>query len=170
LVSPRSPTCILNCTDNPPSTDWAACGSLFEALRPDASTDPEISFLLREARIDYLVSRGHFSDAFNAIEDSAASLKEQGADILQRVSMLILRATLFAKVGKPERAFSAALRAASVSFKAKLMPSLWCAVGLLANILSSMGEFAAAERLLHAVIPQVCIYGAADPPPKLSIS
>lgn len=72
--------------------------------------------------------------------------------------MLILRATLFAKVGKPERAFSAALRGASVSFKARLMPSLWCAVGLLANILNGMGEFRAAGRLLTAVIPQVCFF------------
>jgi anaphase-promoting complex subunit 5 len=87
------------------------------------------------------------------------SLKEQGADILQRVSMLIMRATLFAKIGKPERAFSAALRAASVSFKARLMPTLWNAVGLLANILNSMGEYGAAERLLHAVIPQVRVDG-----------
>src|SRR5688572_18960770 len=111
------------------SSDWAACDALFTSLRPDSSLDPEMGFLRSEAHIDYLISRGHFSDAFNAIEDCAATLREQGADILQRIAMLLMKATLFAKVGKPERAFSIAMRAASVSFKARLMPSLWGAVG-----------------------------------------
>jgi hypothetical protein len=35
------------------------------------------------------------------------------------------------------------------------MPSLWQAVGLIANVLNALGEFAACERLLDAVIPQV---------------
>ena len=76
---------------------------------------------------------------------------------MQRISMLLAKAELFGKVGKPERGFSIALRAASVAFKARIMPCLWLAVGVLANILNSIGEFDAAARLLHAVIPQVCI-------------
>lgn len=76
---------------------------------------------------------------------------------MQRVCMLLAKAELFGKVGKPERGFSVALRAANVSFKARLMPCLWAAVGVLANILNSIGEFKAAKRLLNAVIPQVCI-------------
>lgn len=117
--------------------------------------DPELSFLLSESRIDYLIARGSYSEAFGAIEELSTSLKEEGADVLQRVSMLIAKADLFRKVGKPERGFSVALRAASVSFKARLMPSLCAAVGMLANILNSVSEFNAAARLLHAVIPQV---------------
>jgi anaphase-promoting complex subunit 5 len=69
--------------------------------------------------------------------------------------MLLAKATLFAKVGKPEKGFSVALRAASVSFKARLMPSLWAAVGLLSGILNAKGDFGAGARLLSAVIPQV---------------
>jgi anaphase-promoting complex subunit 5 len=65
-----------------------------------------------------------------------------------------MKADLFRKVGKPERGFTAALRAASVSYKAKLTPSLWAAVGLLANILNSLGECTSARRLLEGVIPQ----------------
>lgn len=66
-----------------------------------------------------------------------------------------MKATLFAKVGHPERAFSVALRVASVAFKARLMPSLWNAVGQLANILNELGEYTAAAKLLQAVLPQV---------------
>ena len=143
------------CKANLLRTDWAACEAFLSSLNPDSSTDPELSFLLTEARIDYLISRGLFEDAFAIIEKQALSLRDEGADIMQRVTMLLLKATLFAKLGSPERGFSVALRAASVSFKARLMPCLWTAVGLLGNILNSTGEFRAAMRLLHAVIPQV---------------
>ncbi|KAF2709814.1 hypothetical protein K504DRAFT_482113 [Pleomassaria siparia CBS 279.74] len=135
-------------------TDWAACESYLSSLIPDSSTDPEISFALSEAHIEYLIARGYYTEAFDAIEKLSVSLKEESGDILQRVLMLLAKAELFGKVGKPERGFSIALRAASVSFKARLMPCLWSAAGLLASILNSIGEFEAATRLLHAVIPQ----------------
>jgi anaphase-promoting complex subunit 5 len=102
-----------------------------------------------------LVARGLYSEAFKALEVLSTSLKEEGADVMQRISVLVLKAELFRKAGEPERGFSVALRAASVAFKARLMPNLWSAVGLLANILNSISEFEAAMRLLHAVIPQV---------------
>jgi anaphase-promoting complex subunit 5 len=111
--------------------------------------------LLSEAHIDHLISRGHFSDALEAVEDHISSLREQGSDVHQRVTMLLMKSELLARTGHPERAFSVALRAASVAFKARLMPSLWNAVGQLANVLNSLGEYEAAARLLSAVIPQV---------------
>jgi anaphase-promoting complex subunit 5 len=138
-------------------TDWVACDRLLLKLKPDSATDPELSFLLSETHIDSLVHRGRHTEALSRIESLATELKEDNADILQRVSMLIAKASLFAETGKPERGFSIALRAASISFKARLMPRLWHAVGLLANILNSLGEFEAATRLLDALIPQVRI-------------
>ncbi|KAF2793374.1 hypothetical protein K505DRAFT_41708 [Melanomma pulvis-pyrius CBS 109.77] len=135
-------------------TDWEACKHYISSLRPDSSTDPELSFMLSEAHIDYLIAREYYTDAFDAIEALTVSRKEDSSDILQRISMLLAKAELFRKVGKPARGFSIALRAASVSFKARLMPSLWSAVGLLASILNSLGEFEPAMRLLRAIIPQ----------------
>jgi anaphase-promoting complex subunit 5 len=142
-------------------SDWTACTHLLITLKPQPATDPsstpldpELSFLLHEAHIDYLSSRACYSEAFTVISTLARSCKEDNADILQRVSVLLMKADLFRKVGKPERGFTAALRAASVSYKAKLTPSLWAAVGLLANILNSLGECTSARRLLEGVIPQ----------------
>jgi anaphase-promoting complex subunit 5 len=109
---------------------------------------------LHESYIDYLLSRGSYSEAFSAISSLAQSLKEDNADILQRVNILLMKADLFRKIGKPERGFGVALRAASVSYKAKLMPSLWAAVGLLANILNGLEECASARKLVEGVIPQ----------------
>ncbi|KAJ4384025.1 APC5 protein [Didymella sp. IMI 355093] len=140
-------------------SDWSTCSHLLATLKPSEdpasdTLDPELHFLLSEAYIDYLVSKGDYPLAFTTISNLAQSLKEDNADILQRVSVLLMKADLFRKVGKPERGFSIALRAASVAYKAKLMPSLWSAVGLLANILNNLGECASAKRLLEAVLPQ----------------
>jgi hypothetical protein len=74
---------------------------------------------------------------------------------MHRVAILIAKADLFRAAGQPEQGFSVALRAASVSFKARLMPCLWVATGLLANILNAVAEFDAGAKMLHAVIPQV---------------
>jgi anaphase-promoting complex subunit 5 len=143
-----------SCTEQH-SADWEATEVLLSSLKPDESTDPELSFQLSESRIECLVARGLYPEAFDAIEDLSTSLKEEGADVMERISILIAKADLFRRIGKPEQGFSVALRAASVSFKARLMPCLWVAVGLLANILNTLAEFDAASRMLHAVIPQV---------------
>lgn len=66
-----------------------------------------------------------------------------------------MQADLWRKAGQPEKGFSVALRAASVSFRARLGPSLWTAVGLLGNILNSLGEWDNARRLIEGVLPQV---------------
>ncbi|KAF1841444.1 uncharacterized protein K460DRAFT_379524 [Cucurbitaria berberidis CBS 394.84] len=140
-------------------SDWQTCTHLLATLKP--ATDPtsspldaELSFLQYEAYIDYLSSRGQYSQAFTVISTLAQSLKSDNADILQRVSVLLMQADLWRKVGKAERGFSVALRAASVSFRARLGPSLWTAVGLLGNILNGLGEFGSARRLVEGVLPQ----------------
>jgi anaphase-promoting complex subunit 5 len=137
------------------------CTHLLTTLKPQPASDPsstpldpELSFLLHESYIDYLVSRGMYSEAFTAISSLTQNLKEDNADLLQRITVLLMKADLFRKVGKPERGFGVALKAASVSYKAKLMPSLWTAVGLLANVLNGLGECASARRLIEGVIPQ----------------
>ncbi|KAF2105828.1 anaphase-promoting complex subunit 5-domain-containing protein [Lophiotrema nucula] len=135
-------------------TDWQGCTVLLQSLHPTSTRDPELVFLIREARISFLIARRQYPEAFVAIEELASSLREESADIHQRVTTLLLKAELFAKVGKPERGFSVAMRAASVSFKARLMPKLWDAVGRLGGIFNALGEFEAARRLLDAVIPQ----------------
>lgn len=151
---------------NTRSSDYSAAKHLLSTLKPasDPASDPldsELSFLLHEAHIDYLTSRGSYSKSYNAICNLAQSLATDNADVLQRVSVLLMKAELFCKVGKPERGFSIALRAASVAFKSRLMPSLWRSVGVLANLLNVMGEYASARRMLEGVLPQVCFSATA---------
>ena len=115
-----------------------------------------MTFAITESRIEYLMRRGRFVQAFDAVEDAAEELKEESADIAQRVAMLISKAILFAKLKKPERGFSVALRAACITEKAKLLPGLWAAVGCLGNILNELQDFEGALKMLEAVVPQVC--------------
>ncbi|KAL1613064.1 APC5 protein [Paraconiothyrium brasiliense] len=136
------------------SKDWTACEALFSSLQPDSSTDPELTFLLSESRIDYLVARGLYSQAWDAVEKLSITLKEEGADFMQRISLLIAKADICRRLGRPERGFSVALRAASVAFKAHMKTCVVTAVGLIANILNSNGDYNAATRLLGAIIPQ----------------
>lgn len=120
------------------------------------SLDPELSFLQHETYIDYLVSTSQFPLAYQCISSLAQSLKEDNADVQQRISVLLMQAELWRRVGRPERGFSVALRAASVSFRTRLASSLWAAVGCLGAILNTLGEYREARRLIEAVLPQVC--------------
>jgi anaphase-promoting complex subunit 5 len=139
--------------------DWATYAHLLLNLKPDSATDPELASLVRETHVYSLIHRGYHKEAFDAIHTLALELEEGNADILHRVSLLLVKAALFAKVGKAERCFSIALRAASIAFKARLMPLLWYSIGLLCNILNVLGEYCAASKLLDAVIPQSLEHG-----------
>jgi anaphase-promoting complex subunit 5 len=143
-------------------SDFQTAKHLLETLKPTPSPttpplDPELSFFQHDVYIDYLVSTAQYPLAFKAISALAKSLKDDNADIFQRVSVLLMQANLWQRVGKPERGFSVALRAASVSFRARLAPGLWSAVGALGAILNTLGECGGARRLVEGVLPQVCL-------------
>jgi anaphase-promoting complex subunit 5 len=90
------------------------------------SLDPELSFLQHETYIDYLISTSQFPLAYQCISSLAQSLKEDNADVQQRISVLLMQA------------------------------ELWTAVGCLGAILNTLGEYREAKRLIEAVLPQVC--------------
>ncbi|KAM3068257.1 APC5 protein [Clarireedia jacksonii] len=116
--------------------------------------DSDLSFEINTLRIDFLIRRADFGQALLKIEQLANSLKEQGDDINLRVRMLITKAQLLSKTGRPEKGFSVAIRAASISWRARLIPSLWAAMGAIVNILIALNEFQAARHILTAVIPR----------------
>jgi anaphase-promoting complex subunit 5 len=126
-------------------------------LEPDSATDPELALVLNEARVEALFYRGQHREAFKFIQDLDKEQRGTHPDILHCLSTLVLKATLYARIGKPEKCFSIALRAASISFKARLMPYLWNAIALLCNIMNEIDEYWASSRLLDAVIPQVSV-------------
>jgi anaphase-promoting complex subunit 5 len=122
---------------------------------PNPNTDPELTFQLTLLRIDYLQRTGSFEAAYNAIEDLAEQLAAEDADVYQRIHVMVLKALLFAKVGKPQKGFTVAMRAANAAWQSRLLPALWEAWGAISNILGALGEWEAQRRVLEGIIPQV---------------
>lgn len=120
-----------------------------------ADTDPDLAFEINVLQIDYYIRRTDYSNALAKIEAMASKMKENGDDINLRVKLLVMKALLQDKAGRPQKGFSVAVRAASIAWRARLIPALWTAMGAVANILTSLGEFHAASQILISIIPRV---------------
>ncbi|KAM0524800.1 hypothetical protein ACHAPE_000904 [Trichoderma viride] len=116
--------------------------------------EPDLALVIDTAHIDYLTRRGDLSSAAEKVEQMITELRDENRDISLRVRALLIKASLLDKCGRPQRAFSIALRAASLSLRARLMSLLWAAIGAISNIMVSMNEFEAATQLLTAVLPR----------------
>jgi anaphase-promoting complex subunit 5 len=117
--------------------------------------DAALAFQIRILRVDYLLRLGSFDTALDAIEDLADNLKQNDADVYQRIHVMVLKALLYDHVGKPQKGFTVAMRAANAAWEAKLLPALWEAWGAVANILGALEEFGRAKQILDVLIPQV---------------
>ena len=117
-------------------------------------TEPELNFEINTLHTDYLIRRTDFSAALAKIEKLASAAKEDGQDINLRVKLLTMKALLQDKCGRPQKGFSVAVRAASIAWRARLIPALWAAMGAIANILTSLSEFQASSQILTSIIPR----------------
>lgn len=68
---------------------------------------------------------------------------------------MVLKADLLAKCGRPLKALSVAVSAATLAWRARLLPVLFAAFRTLAAILIALREFDAAYAMLDRVMPQV---------------
>ncbi|KAI0476220.1 anaphase-promoting complex subunit 5-domain-containing protein [Xylariaceae sp. FL0804] len=116
--------------------------------------EPDLAFVVDNLHVECLVRRGKLQQAFAKVERMVQELRDENKDIALRVRLLLLKAELLDRCGRPQRGFTIAVRAAHVALRARLIPYLWPAVGAVANVLTSLGEFAAARRLLRAVLPR----------------
>ncbi|KAL2121913.1 hypothetical protein VTJ04DRAFT_2368 [Mycothermus thermophilus] len=76
------------------------------------------------------------------------------ADTHALVRLLLVKAHLLARTGRPERGFTIAMRAAALAWRSRLLALLWQACGALGAVLNALGEFAACERLLESALPR----------------
>ncbi|KAF4984445.1 hypothetical protein FZEAL_408 [Fusarium zealandicum] len=116
--------------------------------------EPDMAFLVDTLHIDFLTRRGDLQAAFAKVDSMISKLQDEKQDIALRAKLLMLKASLLDKCGRPQRGFTTAMRAASISWDARLIPCLWQAIGAVSNILVSLSEFEAATQLLTAVIPR----------------
>ncbi|KAI0602567.1 anaphase-promoting complex subunit 5-domain-containing protein [Biscogniauxia sp. FL1348] len=116
--------------------------------------EPDLAFVIDNLHVECLVRRGNLEKAFVKVERMVSELRDENRDVALRVRLLLLKAELLDKCGRPQKGFTIAVRAANVAWRARLIPYLWPAMGAVANILNSMGEFEPALQLLHAVLPR----------------
>ena len=116
--------------------------------------ESEMVFIIDTLHIEALIRRNDFDAAFAKVDRLISELRESDRDSSLRIRLLLIKVELFNRIGRPEKGFTLAMRAASIAWRARLLALLWQAVGALANILNALGEFAAADRLLVAVIPR----------------
>ncbi|KAG9247391.1 anaphase-promoting complex subunit 5-domain-containing protein [Calycina marina] len=119
-----------------------------------SESDPDLAFETDILHIDYLMRRTDYSGALSKIEKMSAAMREDGNDLNLRIKLLTLKPLLQDKAGRPQRGFSVAVRAASIAWRARLIPALWAAMGAIANILTSLFEFSASSQILASVIPR----------------
>ncbi|KAH7386151.1 anaphase-promoting complex subunit 5-domain-containing protein [Cadophora sp. MPI-SDFR-AT-0126] len=123
-----------------------------------SDTDTDLAFETNILHIDYLIRRTNYGRALAKIERLASDMKEDADDLNLRIRLLTMKALLQDKAGRPQKGFSIAVRAASIAWRARLIPALWGAMGAIANILTSLSEFQASCQILIAIIPRALEY------------
>lgn len=117
--------------------------------------EPDMAFTIDFLHVDYLMRRGDLVGASSIVEDLLAELsRDDKKDIALTVRLLLLKATLLEKAGRPQRALSTATRAAQIALRARLLTLLYASTAPLSAILISLSEFRAAASLLSATLPR----------------
>ncbi|ORY55668.1 anaphase-promoting complex subunit 5-domain-containing protein [Pseudomassariella vexata] len=116
--------------------------------------EPDLAFVIDSLHIECLVRRGNLQQAFAEVENLVSELGDDNRDIALRVRLLLIKAELLDVCGRPQKGFTIAVRAANVALRARLIPYLWPAIGAVANILVSLGDFEPAIQLLLAILPR----------------
>lgn len=120
----------------------------------DEDLEPDLAFVINSLHIECLTRRGNLEEAFAKVEGLVSELRDENKDIALRVRLLLIKAELLDRCGRPQKGFTIAVRAANVAWRARLIPYLWPAIGAVANILNSLGDFEPAIQLLMAVLPR----------------
>ena len=137
--------------------DWFAAEYLLNLCHGQGVPDVELGFALSLLEIDLQIRRGEYADGLHLVEELAKTKTShaEATDVYAQIRLLNVKARGFALCGHPVKGFSIAVRAANLALRARVLPGLWEAAGILANILINLHEFAAAIALLEAIVPQV---------------
>jgi anaphase-promoting complex subunit 5 len=102
--------------------------------------------------VDLLIRKNDLAAAFSEVQSLITNNTNE--DLSVRIRLMLLKAQIYLKAGRPQKALTLAVRAASMARRTLLVNLLWQATGTLADVLTSLGEFAAAEELLVVIIPR----------------
>ena len=105
--------------------------------------------------IDLQLRRKDHVQALEILEKLAKKLDAGDFDIYQRIKLMVVKAHVYEEAGNPQKSFSVALRAATLAYRAKILPVLWEAICAICAVFHSVKEFDASMKLLGSIMPQV---------------
>lgn len=135
--------------------EFSAAELLLQQLSSLPHIEPDCHLELSLTRLDLLVRTGNFPQALALSAQIHDDLVRDNADVYHRVRVMVLRAQIFGACGRPLKGLSISINAASIAWKARLMPAVFSAFHAVAGILVTLEEYQAAYRMLDCIMPQV---------------
>lgn len=116
--------------------------------------EPDMAVMVDSLNIECLIRRGNLEAASTKVEKELSSMADEDNDVGQKLRLMLWEVYLLEKCGRPLRGFTIAMRAASIAWRARIMPHLYEALGYISHMLTALGEFDASIQLLIATIPR----------------
>lgn len=135
--------------------DISAAELLLQQLSSSPYVEPDCALEISICRLDLQVRRGNYSAALAGITQLAEELIRDRADLYHRIRLMVFKADLLSKCGRPLKGLSVAINAATIAWRARLLPALFQAFRTIANILINLSEFEAAYGMMDSIMPQV---------------
>jgi anaphase-promoting complex subunit 5 len=146
---------IVHATRELHRNNLSSAGQTIRQLLQEKSDDhlePDLVFTVDALHIELLVRKNDLAAAFSEVQSLIN--KNTNEDISVRIRLMLLKAQIYIRSGRPQKALTLSVRAASMARRTLLVNLLWQATGTLCDVLISLGEFAAAEKLLVVIIPR----------------
>lgn len=135
--------------------DSHAAKHLLAQLKVNPPRNRDIAFAVSSLEVKLHITTGDYSLATEVIHGQCIELRNYDTNVFHQVKTMILHARIYDEAGLPQKGFSAAIRAASLAYKTRLLVALWEAVGIIGKILNSIGEFGSAKKLLESIMTNV---------------
>lgn len=128
---------------------------LLQQLSSTPSVEPDCALEIAICRLDLQTRIGNYSAALTTLTVLAESLIRDRSDLYHRLRLMVIKADLLSKCGRPLKGLSVAVSAATLAWRARLLPVLFAAFRAIAGILIALSEFDTAYEMLDKVMPQV---------------
>lgn len=132
---------------------------LLTQLSSSSAPDNESSTALALLHLEYHLSNADYTAAMSLItklsSTTSTSTTHLSPDITTQLHLLQYKSRIYIATSQPERAFTLAMRGASIAHSARLLPHLYTSLLHLSTVLTSLHEASLAINLLTSIAPLV---------------
>ncbi|KAI5777394.1 anaphase-promoting complex subunit 5-domain-containing protein [Geopyxis carbonaria] len=135
--------------------ELSAAETLLKHLSALPHIESDCALEISVARIEINIRSGNLTAALISSSEVLQSLVKEHADSYHRVRIMILRAQALAACGRSIKGISVAISAASLAWKARLMPALFHSIYTISHILIQLEQYMPAHAMMDSIMPQV---------------